>query len=117
MKRKLWGKKFRSDLSGLQHVFKKWVEHYKKCIVCQGRYFEKRWSLHLHKVLTGSNKVSLIKHPSFIWLYLLNFVVKYKFFSFHLFCECFVSFPWNRIYCKPRKWTCTQNWKSTVQQL
>jgi hypothetical protein len=25
----------------LRHVFKKWVEHCKKCITCQGRYFEK----------------------------------------------------------------------------
>jgi hypothetical protein len=27
--------------NGLQHVFEKWVERYKKCIACQGRYFEK----------------------------------------------------------------------------
>jgi hypothetical protein len=26
---------------GLQHVFEKWVERCKKCIACQGRYFEK----------------------------------------------------------------------------
>jgi hypothetical protein len=26
---------------GLQHVFEKWVERCKKCIGCQGRYFEK----------------------------------------------------------------------------
>jgi hypothetical protein len=25
----------------LQHVFEKWVECWKKCIACQGRYFEK----------------------------------------------------------------------------
>jgi hypothetical protein len=25
----------------LQHVFEKWVERCKKCIACQGRYFEK----------------------------------------------------------------------------
>jgi hypothetical protein len=25
----------------LQHVFEKWVEHFKKCIACQGRYFKK----------------------------------------------------------------------------
>jgi hypothetical protein len=25
----------------LQHVLEKWVEPYKKCIACQGRYFEK----------------------------------------------------------------------------
>jgi hypothetical protein len=24
-------------INGLQHVFKKWVEHCKKCITCQGR--------------------------------------------------------------------------------
>jgi hypothetical protein len=28
-------------INGLQHIFKKWVEHCKKCIICQGRYFEK----------------------------------------------------------------------------
>jgi hypothetical protein len=28
-------------INNLQHVFEKWVEHCKKCIVCQGRYFEK----------------------------------------------------------------------------
>jgi hypothetical protein len=27
--------------NGLQHVFEKWVEHCKKCIACQGTYFEK----------------------------------------------------------------------------
>jgi hypothetical protein len=27
--------------NGLQHVFEKWLERCKKCIVCQGRYFEK----------------------------------------------------------------------------
>jgi hypothetical protein len=27
--------------NGLQHVFEKWVEHCKKCITCQGRYFKK----------------------------------------------------------------------------
>jgi hypothetical protein len=28
-------------INGLQHVFEKWVERCKRCIVCQGRYFEK----------------------------------------------------------------------------
>jgi hypothetical protein len=28
-------------INGLQQFFKKWVEHCKKCIACQGRYFEK----------------------------------------------------------------------------
>jgi hypothetical protein len=28
-------------LNGLQHVFEKWVDGVKKCIACQGRYFEK----------------------------------------------------------------------------
>jgi hypothetical protein len=28
-------------INGLQHVFEKWVERCKKCISCQGRYFEK----------------------------------------------------------------------------
>jgi hypothetical protein len=27
--------------NGLRHVFEKWVERCKKCIVCQGSYFEK----------------------------------------------------------------------------
>jgi hypothetical protein len=26
---------------GLQHIIEKWVERCKKCISCQGRYFEK----------------------------------------------------------------------------
>jgi hypothetical protein len=28
-------------INGLQHVSEKWVERCKKCIACQGRYFEK----------------------------------------------------------------------------
>jgi hypothetical protein len=40
MKKELWGKEF-EVINGLQHVFKKWVECHKKCITCQGRYFEK----------------------------------------------------------------------------
>jgi hypothetical protein len=28
-------------VNGLQHVFETWVERCKKCIVCQGKYFEK----------------------------------------------------------------------------
>jgi hypothetical protein len=28
-------------INGLQHVFEKWVERFKKCITCQRRYFEK----------------------------------------------------------------------------
>jgi hypothetical protein len=28
-------------INGLQHIFEKWVERCKKCIACQGRYFEK----------------------------------------------------------------------------
>jgi hypothetical protein len=31
----------RQVINGLQHVFEKWVERCKKCIACQGRYFEK----------------------------------------------------------------------------
>jgi hypothetical protein len=48
MKRELRGKKTASstillklDANGLQHFFEKWVERCKKCIACQGRYFEK----------------------------------------------------------------------------
>jgi hypothetical protein len=40
MKMELRGKKF-EVINGLQHVFEKWVERYKKCIACQGRYFKK----------------------------------------------------------------------------
>jgi len=28
-------------INGLQHAFEKWMECCKKCIACQGRYFEK----------------------------------------------------------------------------
>jgi hypothetical protein len=46
-------------INGLQHVFEKWAERFKKCIACQGRYFENnRLSPHLHKVPTRSYKVS-----------------------------------------------------------
>jgi hypothetical protein len=48
MKRELRGKKtacstilLKLGANGLQHVFEKWVERCKKCIACQGRYFEK----------------------------------------------------------------------------
>jgi hypothetical protein len=27
--------------NGLQHIFENWVERCKKCIACEGRYFEK----------------------------------------------------------------------------
>jgi hypothetical protein len=27
--------------NGMQRIFEKWVERCKKCIACQGRYFEK----------------------------------------------------------------------------
>jgi hypothetical protein len=40
MKRELRDKKFRSDQRSVA-VFEKWVERCKKCIACQGRYFEK----------------------------------------------------------------------------
>jgi hypothetical protein len=56
MKRELQGKKFRSDQWSAAHYQEVGG---KKCIICQGRYFEKRPSPHLHKVLTQSNKVSL----------------------------------------------------------
>jgi hypothetical protein len=39
-------------------VSETWVKRCKKCIACQGRYFEKEMSPHLHKVLTRSNKVN-----------------------------------------------------------
>jgi hypothetical protein len=39
-KMELQGKKFQV-INGLQHIFKKWVEHCKKCIACQRGYFEK----------------------------------------------------------------------------
>jgi hypothetical protein len=28
-------------INGLQHVFEKWVERCRKCVACQGKYFEK----------------------------------------------------------------------------
>jgi hypothetical protein len=40
MKMDLRGKKFRSDQRSAAR-FEKWVERCKKCISCQGRYFEK----------------------------------------------------------------------------
>jgi hypothetical protein len=40
MKRELLGKNF-EVIKDLQHVFEKSVERCKKCIACQGRYFEK----------------------------------------------------------------------------
>jgi hypothetical protein len=47
MKRELLGKKtacstilLKLAANGLQHVFEKWVERCKKCVACQGRYFE-----------------------------------------------------------------------------
>jgi hypothetical protein len=40
-------------INGLQRVFKKWVERCKKCIACQGRYFEKE------TVTTNSTKSHL----------------------------------------------------------
>jgi hypothetical protein len=40
MKRELWGKKFWSDQWSAA-CFQKWVEHCKKFIACQGRYFKK----------------------------------------------------------------------------
>jgi hypothetical protein len=65
MKRELRGKKtacstilLKLTANALQHVFEKWVESCKKCIACQGRYFEKETSPHLQKVPTRSNKVS-----------------------------------------------------------
>jgi hypothetical protein len=40
------------------YVFEKLVERCKKCVACQGKYFEKETSPHLHKVPARSNKVS-----------------------------------------------------------
>jgi hypothetical protein len=40
MKRELQCKRFWSDQWSAAH-FQEWVEHRKKCIACQGRYFEK----------------------------------------------------------------------------
>jgi hypothetical protein len=41
MKRELCGKKFRSDQRSAARFREKWVDRCKKCIACQGRYFEK----------------------------------------------------------------------------
>jgi hypothetical protein len=40
MKRELEARNF-EVINGPQHFFEKWVERCKKCIACQGRYFEK----------------------------------------------------------------------------
>jgi hypothetical protein len=40
MRWELRGKNF-EVMNGIKHVFEKWVERCKKCIACQGRYFEK----------------------------------------------------------------------------
>jgi hypothetical protein len=45
-------------INSLQHVFEKKVERCKKCIACEGRYFRKRTSPHLHKVPTRNTTVS-----------------------------------------------------------
>jgi hypothetical protein len=50
--------KFVDSLYYSVYVFEKWVERCKKCIACQGRYFEKRPSPHLNKVPIRSNMVS-----------------------------------------------------------
>jgi hypothetical protein len=49
LERELRGKKTACSIillklaaNGLQHIFEKWVERFKKCIACQGRYFEKQ---------------------------------------------------------------------------
>jgi hypothetical protein len=39
--------------NGLQHVFEKWVERCKKCIACQGKYFEKNRHRTSTKFLLG----------------------------------------------------------------
>jgi hypothetical protein len=45
-------------MNGLQHVFEKWEERCKKCIACQGIYFEKETVTAPPQVPTRSNKVS-----------------------------------------------------------
>jgi hypothetical protein len=44
--------------NSLQHIYKKWVEHFKKCIGCQGGCFEKETITALPQSLTWSNKVN-----------------------------------------------------------
>jgi hypothetical protein len=44
-------------INSLQHVFAKWLEFCKKCIA-KGGASKKKLSLHFHKVLIQSNKVS-----------------------------------------------------------
>jgi hypothetical protein len=57
--------------NGLQRIFEKWVERCKKCIACQGRYFEKRPSPHLHKTsynsLTTFRMLSVLKLVPFLF--------------------------------------------------
>jgi hypothetical protein len=45
-------------INGLRHVFELWVERCKKCVTCQGMYFEKESVTAPHKFPTRSNKVS-----------------------------------------------------------
>jgi hypothetical protein len=45
-------------INGLQHVFGKWMERFKKCSAAKGGTSKKRPSSHLHEVPTRSNKVS-----------------------------------------------------------
>jgi len=59
-------------INGLQHVFEKWVERCKKCIACQGRYFEK-------ETVTAPSQCSNSKvsprtlQTAVIYVYLFNF--------------------------------------------
>jgi hypothetical protein len=45
-------------ISGLQQAFEKWVERCKKCIACQGRYFEKETVTAPPQSSDSVNKVS-----------------------------------------------------------
>jgi hypothetical protein len=65
-------------INGLQHAFEKWVERCKKCIVCQGRYFEKetvtappqssdsriieRTAVHNNRALSGAYDLEPLEH-------------------------------------------------------
>jgi hypothetical protein len=57
MKREPQGRNF-GVINDLQPLFEKWVEHHKSTLLSKGVTLKKRLSLHLHKVLTWSNKVS-----------------------------------------------------------
>jgi hypothetical protein len=62
-------------ISGLQHVFEKWVERCKKCVACQARYFEKETVTAPPQVAARSNKLSPLTFQTDLVLYKQNVVL------------------------------------------